>query len=116
MGTPRKVGIHMAGEKRGSIFGGIIWMFVISLLLFWLPVVGPLIAGFVGGKKAGGVGSAIICVFLPGIVFGITLFLLAGSLSGLPIIGAVAGLGGLALSLAHIGPLLIGAIIGSVLA
>jgi hypothetical protein len=53
---------------------------------------------------------------LPGIIFGIALFVLASSLTGLPIIGAVAGFGGFVLSLAHIGPLLIGAIIGGVLA
>jgi hypothetical protein len=106
---------QMAKEKKGSILSGIIWMFVISLLLFRLPAVGPLIAGFVGGKKSGGVGSAIIAVFLPGIIFGIALFLLASSLTGLPIIGAVAGFGGFVLSLLHIGPLLIGAIIGGVL-
>ncbi|MBW1768343.1 MAG: hypothetical protein JRJ65_15015 [Deltaproteobacteria bacterium] len=103
-------------EKKGSIASAIIWMFVISLLLFWLPVLGPLVAGFVGGKKSGGVGSAIIAVFLPGILFGIVLFVLAGSISGLPIIGLVAGAGGFVLAIAHIGPLLIGAIIGGIFA
>jgi len=116
MNTSEKKAAHAAEEKKGSILSGIIWMFVISLLLFWLPAVGPLIAGLVGGKKSGGVGSAIIAVFLPAIILGIALFLLAGSLTGLPIIGALAGLGGFAMSLTHIGPLLIGAIIGGVLA
>ncbi len=106
----------MAKEKKGSVASGIIWMFIISLLLFWLPVIGPLIAGIVGGKKSGGIGSAIGAVLLPGIVFGVILFALATSLSGLPVIGAVAGAGGLVLSLAHIGPLLVGAIIGGLLA
>lgn len=46
----------MADEKKGSILSAIIWMFLISLFLFWLPFAGPLIAGIVGGKKAGGVG------------------------------------------------------------
>ncbi|MBC8465979.1 hypothetical protein H8D57_03040 [bacterium] len=106
----------MAQEAKGSVVSGIIWMFIISVLLFWMPVLGPLIAGIVGGKKAGGVGSAIAAVFLPGIVFGVLLFTLAGSLTGLPLIGAIAGAGGVALSLVHIGPLLVGAIIGGVLA
>ncbi len=101
-------------EKKGSIVGAIIWMFVISILLFWLPILGPLVAGFVGGRKSGGVGSAIIAVFLPGILFGIALFILAGSLTGLPIIGLLAGAGGFVLAAAHIGPLLIGAIIGGI--
>ncbi len=103
-------------EGKGSIIGAIIWMFIISLLLFWLPVLGPLVAGIVGGKKAGGTGNALLAVFLPGIVFGILLFFIATSLTGLPIIGAIAGAGGLILALAHIGPLLIGAIIGGILA
>jgi hypothetical protein len=103
-------------EGRGSILGAIIWMFIISLLLFWLPVVGPLVAGIVGGKKSGGIGNALLAVFLPAIVFGILLFFVATSLTGLPIIGALAGAGGLILALAHVGPLLIGAIIGGILA
>jgi hypothetical protein len=67
----------MTSGKKGSIGSAIVWIFIISVLLFWLPVIGPLIAGIVGGKKAGGVGSAIIAVFLPGIFFAIILFLLA---------------------------------------
>jgi hypothetical protein len=106
----------MANERKGSILSAVIWMVLISLLLFWLPVIGPLIAGIVGGKKAGGVASALIAVFLPGIMFGVALFLLATVLTGIPLIGMVAGAGGFALSLAHVGPLLVGAIIGGLLA
>ncbi len=106
----------MAEDKqKGSIGSGIFWMFLISLLLFWLPVVGPLLAGLVGGKKSGGVVNAITAVFLPGIIFGIALFLLSTTLTGMPIIGAVAGSGGFVLSIAHIGPLLLGAIIGGLI-
>jgi hypothetical protein len=99
-------------EEKGSVGAGIVWMFIISILLFWLPVLGALIAGFVGGKKSGGIGKAILAVFLPGIVFGAILFFFTSAISGLPLIGAVAGGGGLVLSLVHIGPLLLGAIIG----
>lgn len=90
-------------------------MFVLSILLFWLPIVGPLIAGFVGGRKAGTVSNALLAVFLPAILFGVALFFLASLLTGLPIIGFVAGAGGVALATAHIGPLLFGAIIGALL-
>lgn len=106
----------MSDGKKGGIVAGILWMFLISLLLFWLPVIGPLLAGVVGGKKSGGVGSAIIAVFLPGVVFGVILFALASSLTGIPVVGVAAGAGGFVLSLVHVGPLLIGAIIGGVLA
>ena len=103
-------------DENGSIVIAIIWMSVISLLLFWLPFVGPLIAGVVGGKSAGGVGSAILAVLLPCIVFSALLFFVASSLTGIPLVGAVAGAGGLVLALAHVGPLLLGAIIGGILA
>ena len=106
----------MTTESKGSIAAAIFWMFLISLLLFWLPVLGALIAGFVGGKKAGGVGRALMAVFLPAIVFGVALFFLAATLSGIPAIGILAGAGGVVLALAHVGPLLVGAIIGGILA
>ena len=102
------------GETR--IIGGAVWMFVISVLLFWLPVAGALIAGLVGGKKAGGVGAAIVAALLPAIIVGIALFLSATLLTGLPPIGFVAGAGGFALVASHVGPLLVGAIIGGVIA
>jgi hypothetical protein len=92
-----------------------IWMFLLSILLFWLPVIGPLIAGFVGGRKAGSLGNAVLAVFLPGLIIGIATFFLASVLTGLPLIGALAGAGGVALALAHIGPMLVAAIIGAVI-
>jgi len=90
-------------------------MFVLSILLFWLPIIGPLIAGFVGGRKAGSLGDAILAVLLPAFVLGAILFFLASLLSGLPVIGLLAGAGGIVLALAHVGPLLLGAVIGAIL-
>ena len=104
------------GKQQGSIFAAIIWMFVISVLLFWAPFLGPLIAGIVGGKKAGGVGSAILAVFLPALIFAGLLFFFASALTGLPVIGAVAGAGGLILAVSEVGPLLLGAVIGGIMA
>lgn len=105
----------MTIKNKGSITSAILWMLLISILLFWLPVIGPLIAGIVGGKKAGGVGAAIMAVFLPGLIVGGGLFALAAVLSTFPLIGFVAGLGGVYLALLNVGPMLIGAIIGGAL-
>src|SRR5262245_13510317 len=102
------------GETR--IVAGAVWIFVISILLFWLPLAGPLIAGFVGGKKAGGVGAGIVAALLPAIVTGILLFLFAALLTGLPLFGVLAGAGAFVLVTAHVGILLVGAIIGGALA
>lgn len=93
-----------------------IWMAVLSCLLFWLPLVGPLVAGLVGGKKAGGVGAGIIAVLLPAVLFGAALFFLASFLTGLPVLGFIAGMGGMVLALHHVGLLLVGAIIGGAMA
>ncbi len=90
-------------------------MFVISILLFWLPLLGPLIAGFVGGRKAGSLGNAIVAVLLPAVVFGVAFFFFASVLTGLAVFGFLAGAGGLVLALAHVGPLLLGAVVGAIL-
>lgn len=98
--------------KRGSVGSAIMWMFVLEILLFWIPFVGSLIAGFVGGRKAGGVGNAIVAVFLPIVVFSIVLGLLAATVVAIPLVGAFAGLGGFMFAAVHVGPLLLGAIAG----
>ena len=99
-------------RPRGSVLAAMLWMILLSILLFWLPAIGPAIAGFVGGRKAGGVGPASLAALLPAVVFGGLLFAFATALTGVPLLGALAGIGGLAIAVAHIGPLLLGAIIG----
>lgn len=88
------------------------WMGGLSLLLFWLPVFGPLVAGWVGGLKAGTVGRAVTAVFLPAALTGAMVFAGMGYLTHLWGWSVLAGLGGVALSLLHIGPMLAGALAG----
>lgn len=106
----------MAESKNGSMIMGMIWMFVISLLLFWLPAFGPLIAGIVGGKIAGGVGSGVLAALLPGVLLAVALFVGGTVLTALPVVGAVIAGGGLLLYVFYIPPLLIGALIGGLMA
>jgi hypothetical protein len=101
--------------QKGDVISGAIWMCLISLLLFWLPVFGPFIAGFVGGRKAGTVGSAILAVFLPALLLAVFLFSFATVLTGIPLLGIVAGTGSFFLVVGGVGPLLVGAIIGGAL-
>src|SRR5262245_34107957 len=103
-----------SGNTR--IVAGAVWMFVISVLLFWLPVVGPLVAGIVGGKKAGGVGAALTAGVVPAIGRGILLFVCATLLAGLPLVGVLAGMGAFVLVAAQVGLLLVGAIVGGLMA
>ena len=102
--------------KHGSVLSAIGWMFLLEILLFWIPFVGSLIAGFVGGRKAGGIGNAMLAVFLPIVVFSIVLGMLAASVVAIPLVGAFAGLGGFMFAATHVGPLLLGAIAGGLTA
>lgn len=101
--------------RPGSLSAAILWMFVLSILLFWLPFVGPLIAGFVGGRKAGTLGDAILAALLPGFLIGAAFFFFASLLTGIPLFGFLAGIGGFAFAAIHFGPLLLGAILGALL-
>ena len=78
--------------QEGSVGSALLWMVGLSILLFWLPTVGPLVAGFVGGKKAGGVGPALVAAIIPAVLVAALIFLL-GTLVSLPVIGALVGAG-----------------------
>lgn len=103
-------------NSGGSVFWGAFWMLLISILLFWLPGIGGFIAGIVGGKVSGSVGNALVAALLPALGLGLLLFFFATALTGMIAIGLIAGLGGLMLGLVHIGGLLLGAIIGGLIA
>jgi hypothetical protein len=103
-------------EKKGRLGAAMVWMFVLSLLLFWIPVLGMFIAGLVGGRKAGNVGTAIAAALLPALVVAVSMFFLATALTGMPVLGAIAGLGAGALVVANVVPLVAGAVVGGILA
>jgi len=103
-------------KDEGSIFWGSFWMLVLSLLLFWLPGIGSLIAGIVGGKIAGSVGRAFIASILPSILLGIALLVLAQLLIGIPWLAALIALGTVMFAIIGAGTLVIGALIGGLLA
>ncbi len=102
--------------EKGSVSAAIFWMCVIGVLLCWLQFFGPLIAGFVGGKKAGGVGNALTAVFLPCILIGAGVFVFFTMVTFNPLVGLVASIGMGMLIILNIGSLLLGAIIGGAMA
>jgi len=103
-------------DSNGSILLGMFWMFIISLLLFWLPGIGSLIAGIVGGKQAGGVMAGLLAALIPGIVIAVALFVGGTMLTALPLVGALLAGSGILLYLIYVPTLLIGALIGGLLA
>lgn len=98
--------------EKGSLVMAIIWMAVISLLLFWLPLLGPLLAGFVGGRTAGSVGRGLLAAILPAIVLCVMLMAIGTALTGLPVIGAIASISLFLVIVVQALPLLLGALIG----
>lgn len=102
----------MQDTPKGSLILAMFWMALISLLLFWLPLLGPLIAGFVGGRTAGSVGRALLAAILPALLLSVLLFVLVTMITVLPLIGALAAGGTFLLILVQGLPLLLGAFIG----
>jgi uncharacterized membrane protein YvlD (DUF360 family) len=86
-------------------------MFILALLLGWLPFIGPAIAGFVGGLQAGDVGSALVAAIIPSLIVAAVIFAL-GTLIGVPIIAALVGAGIFMVLILGTLPLMLGAWIG----
>lgn len=103
-------------EQSGSLILAMIWMAVLSLLLFWLPLLGPLIAGFVGGHTAGSAGRGVLAAILPAAALSLLLFAFGTALTGIPLIGILAGAGVFVMIVFQGAPLIIGALIGGLLA
>ncbi len=80
--------IHHAA--RYGIVRGMTWTVILSALLFWLPLVGPAIAGYVGGRKAGGPLRGIIAVIIPAMVMFVLLAAVSESMDLVPT-GMVSG-------------------------
>lgn len=98
---------------RASFVKASLWMIGLSILLFWLPILGPAVAGLVGGYFAGTVGRAILASLMPAVVLAV-LILLVGTAFDLPVVGALAsGAIGLVILFGDV-PLVLAAIIGAV--
>lgn len=96
------------------MFSAAAWMVGLSVALFWLPIVGPFIAGFVGGRRAVTVGRALVAAFAPAVLLAVAVVLILAAFE-LPVIGTVAGIGVALFVLAEDIPLFIGAWLGAAL-
>jgi hypothetical protein len=68
-----------ASGKPYSILSASKYILMISLMLYWLPLLGQMIGGFIGGRRAGSPFRAIVAALLPVIVlFGLSSALQAG--------------------------------------
>lgn len=69
-----------------------LWMFVLGLLLGWLPFIGPAVAGVVGGLQAGGIGPAFLASIIPSLLVA-GVILLVSTLFDVAWLGALLGIG-----------------------
>jgi hypothetical protein len=103
------------GAFDKSMAVGAIWMVVISLALFFLPLVNGLVGGIVGGYKVGDWKRALGAAVLPAVVAGLGLWLIVAAL-GAPVWGFAAGAAvGILVLLADLG-IFVGAAIGGMVA
>jgi len=104
----------MFGSNRG-VWPAWLIMFVLSLLLGWIPFVGPAVAGFVGGMQAGTTGGALVAAIIPSLLVTAIVWLL-GVVLDLAIIATLLGIGLFMVLLVGTIPLLLGAWIGGYMA
>jgi hypothetical protein len=84
---------------------------LLAVLLSWLPILGPLLAGFVGGRMIGEEKRALAVALVPAVLLAGVLWLIMAAFD-LPVLGAVAGFGALVVIAIQELPLLIGAWFG----
>lgn len=77
-------------SDKDSIVVASLIMVVLAILIGWVPVVGPAVAGYVGGRKAGSAGRGLIAGLIPALIVGILVGVIL-ALFDLPIIGTVTG-------------------------
>lgn len=89
-------------------------MLVLAVLLSWIPVVGPLVAGVVGGRMIGGAKRALAVALIPAVALAVLIVAIL-ALFDLPVLGAVAGFAAFVVVAVQEVPLLVGAYAGGAL-
>ena len=100
----------MFGRNRG-VWPAWLIMFVLSVLLGWLPIIGPAIAGYVGGMQAGSTGSAMVAALVPAVAVTAIVWLL-GAVLDIAILATLLGIGVFMVLVIGALPLLVGAFAG----
>lgn len=79
-----EVGSVSGLQAKHGVYRGAFWITLLSLLLWWIPVLGPAVAGYVGGRKAGTPLRGAIAALIPiSVAFG-ALALLSSTTSAVP--------------------------------
>ncbi len=70
-------------RKKGpySFWGSMKYTFILSLMLWWIPLFGPMIAGYVGGRKAGNPWRGALAAVLPVVVISLISLIVISSVA-----------------------------------
>ncbi|MEF8874766.1 MAG: hypothetical protein V5A88_08905 [Candidatus Thermoplasmatota archaeon] len=68
------------GQITYDFWSGVKYMVVLSALLWWIPLFGPIIAGYVGGRRTGGPKKGLFASFVSLGVIGIVYYVLVQGL------------------------------------
>ena len=63
-----------------SFWGAVKYTFILTLLLWWLPIFGQMIAGYVGGRRAGSPIKSVVAAFVPVIVIFTIMYLFSSGI------------------------------------
>ncbi|NPV50440.1 MAG: hypothetical protein HPY60_04490 [Candidatus Methanofastidiosum sp.] len=115
----------MSDDNIENILKSSLWMVLLTILMIWAPIVGPIVSGIVGGKRSRGVKNAIaafsLCALIVFIIFLVISFIVGDFLEPAIVrrvpfaIPTGTKLYMLITALFYIYPIFIGAIVGSAL-
>lgn len=69
-------------NREGNLIEGLFWMYTISMFVFWVPILGGLAAGVIGGWVVGRVKGALKISIVPAVIFSVVLTVLAVTFQG----------------------------------
>ena len=115
----------MSDDNIENILKSSLWMVLLTILMIWAPVVGPIVAGIVGGKRSKSIKNAIasfsLCALIVFIIFLVISFIIGdflepGITMRIPFkVPSGTKLYMLITAVLYIYPIFIGAILGSAL-
>ncbi len=77
-------------RREHNILMGMWYVFILSCLLWWLPLFGQMIAGYLGGRKAGSPTKGVLVAVIPVLI--ILLLFVGMDLGMMPFLGAITGI------------------------
>ncbi len=115
----------MSDDNIESILKSSLWMVLLTILMIWAPIIGPIVAGIVGGKKSRSVKNAIasfsLCALIVFIIFLVISFIIGdflepGIVMRIPFaVPSGTKLYMLITAVLYIYPIFLGAVLGSAL-